>query len=84
MLERERHAELVLDRPHHTVTLAGAEGEPLQVHIGPPLPDGGSPVWVPFSRTLYRIPEAIVPLLAPNPQLFQEGSEANPWDPYLR
>lgn len=84
VLDRERRTELVLDPPHQTITLASSEGDPLQLFVGPPLPSGGAPVWVPFSATLYLVPDAIVPLLAPEIARFAEGSEENPWDGYLR
>ena len=84
VLPRDELPRMGLEQPTAVVTLAAPEGDPLEARIGRPLGDGTTPVWVPFTQTLYLVSDEVAGLLAPSKSLFALGSEENPWDGYLR
>ena len=84
VLPREERQAHGIATPAAVVTLAAAEGEPLEVILGPPRGDGRTPIWVPFTQTLYLVDDQVAELVAPDRARFAPGSEENPWDPYLR
>ena len=84
VLPREELPGAGMEAPVAVVTLAAPRGEPLEARIGRPRGDGTSPVWVPFTQTLYLVTDEVADLLAPSKSLFALGSEENPWDGYLR
>ena len=82
VLDPADRADFDLERPLATITLAPAEGEPLQLLVAR-RKGGGLGSFVPWSGTLYSIDPQWLPLIAPDRELFEGPSDNNPWDAHL-
>lgn len=85
VLDPARRAELLEGTRRPDELLLGAEGgATLVLRLGAPLEDGRVPLWNEATGTLYAVEAELAALALPGVEAFLEGSDANPWDPWLR
>ncbi|HSL85131.1 MAG TPA: DUF4340 domain-containing protein [Thermoanaerobaculia bacterium] len=83
LLPPERAAELGLDPPAARVRLVPAAGEPLELALGAPSPEGVAAASS-ISGSLLRLDPEVAELLAPPAERLLDAAGGSPWEPFLR
>lgn len=83
ILAPEELASVGLDRPEGRVLVGRTVGEPLQLILGPQLPDGRCGVLNPTSGLAFLAPPEVAAAFRPRTEDFRPGALVNLWDAWL-